>query len=515
MKKVDAAFKSREDNAKRDHINKLRGAVSQEDRQRFEREYRRDMTAIKGLKWEQYEVELAKERSARRGDSREPVQTTVPRIPRAQKTHTTNSNQHISDSKGKTKETHDYEPDGTWKVDTAKRIDSAFESLLNFTKETDGINFREGALGQMSCLRFEEEWKDVIAMIVALKKKEYNHELAEQRGSRGLASPSSRPSSKYPGLTQETSFPAPCLRAQEPRDYEPHERWKEELAKKIDAAFAPMVVDAKEDLASQLRKAVVTPEDRTRFEREYEKAMATVRGLKKEQYDFELAKERSARRWARGKPPTHSITTQTRSLSGQAPVEGGVLASNSISHTTSHPTGVYQSQRPSDERRRSDPYKTPASSSSTGPKESHSNVSSTTARIKKRPVTIEEVPDDVSIQSYLPDDGPILDLRENAGSKRQGKSSWKGATPERDPVLTTMFSEDASRLNNAMKEIGEAEMRFGGGSQRPQHTDSGHAFWFPPNLKTSAPMVSTRAETSHSRRPGDIGQRQGKWPGGA
>ncbi|KAF9041324.1 hypothetical protein BJ165DRAFT_1612892 [Panaeolus papilionaceus] len=124
-------------------------------------------------------------------------------------------------------------------------------------------------------------------------------------------------------------------------DYEPDEQWKADLWKQVESAFESMINDAKEDQAAQLRKAVVTPEERIRLEDEYKKAMATIKGLKKEQYEFELARERSARRWANGQPIPQAMSQLLRNE------QASIM--NTIKQTSS--TGEGASQSPVGERR--------------------------------------------------------------------------------------------------------------------------------------------------------------------
>ena len=87
-------------------------------------------------------------------------------------------------------------------------------------------------------------------------------------------------------------------------DCEPDDAWKEQLKKRIKEGLWSMVVDAKENYATELSKAPDTPEARMRLEVDYKEAMLTINGLASEQYKLELDRERNQRRWAAGVPMT-------------------------------------------------------------------------------------------------------------------------------------------------------------------------------------------------------------------
>ncbi|PPQ67746.1 hypothetical protein CVT26_007034 [Gymnopilus dilepis] len=92
------------------------------------------------------------------------------------------------------------------------------------------------------------------------------------------------------------------LRKSDASDFEPDEEWKRQLRERINKGLEAMKQDAKENQAAQLRKAPVSAEDRMRLEAEYKEAMKTIKLLGDEQYEVELERERSQRRWAAGAP---------------------------------------------------------------------------------------------------------------------------------------------------------------------------------------------------------------------
>jgi hypothetical protein len=87
-------------------------------------------------------------------------------------------------------------------------------------------------------------------------------------------------------------------------DCEPDDAWKQNLRKEIEEGLQSMVADAKENHATELSKAPVTPEACMRLEADYQQAMQTIKGLASEQYKIELDRERNQRRWTAGVPMT-------------------------------------------------------------------------------------------------------------------------------------------------------------------------------------------------------------------
>ena len=87
-------------------------------------------------------------------------------------------------------------------------------------------------------------------------------------------------------------------------DCEPDDAWKEQLRRRIQDDLQLMIVDANEDLATELGKAPDTPEARMRLEADYKQAIQTIYGLASEQYRLELDRERNQRRWTAGIPMT-------------------------------------------------------------------------------------------------------------------------------------------------------------------------------------------------------------------
>ena len=84
-------------------------------------------------------------------------------------------------------------------------------------------------------------------------------------------------------------------------DCEPDDAWKEQLRKRIEEGLQSMVIDAKDNHASELIKM---PEARMRLEADYKQAIQTIRNLASEQYKLELDRERNQRRWTAAVPMT-------------------------------------------------------------------------------------------------------------------------------------------------------------------------------------------------------------------
>ena len=87
-------------------------------------------------------------------------------------------------------------------------------------------------------------------------------------------------------------------------DFEPDNKWKEDLRKRIEEGFRPMVADLKDNHATELSNAPDTTEARIRLEADYKETMNKIRSLTNEQYIYELDRERNQRRWTAGVPMT-------------------------------------------------------------------------------------------------------------------------------------------------------------------------------------------------------------------
>jgi hypothetical protein len=85
-------------------------------------------------------------------------------------------------------------------------------------------------------------------------------------------------------------------------DFEPDEEWKSQVKKRIEDSLESMVSEVKEKQAAELRKAVVTPETRSRMAEDYKQAMNNIKATATKQYQVELDRERNQRRWSAGVP---------------------------------------------------------------------------------------------------------------------------------------------------------------------------------------------------------------------
>ncbi|KAF8157088.1 hypothetical protein B0H34DRAFT_859663 [Crassisporium funariophilum] len=124
-------------------------------------------------------------------------------------------------------------------------------------------------------------------------------------------------------------------------DFEPDEEWKRQLRKRIEEGLQSMVADAKESQAAELRRAVVSAEDRLRLEAEYKQAMHNIKSLANEQYQIELNREINQRRWTAGvpmRPGWTQILHEEQQLIMNSIKQSGAQSDNSARTVSESPT---------------------------------------------------------------------------------------------------------------------------------------------------------------------------------
>ncbi|KAH7882459.1 hypothetical protein F5I97DRAFT_1961905, partial [Phlebopus sp. FC_14] len=85
-----------------------------------------------------------------------------------------------------------------------------------------------------------------------------------------------------------------------PPDLEPDEDWKDRLRAEIEDGFRSMYDEARQSLADELAKRVVSAEEREEISKEHVTTIQNIRKLAAEQFNAALERERQERRWAAG-----------------------------------------------------------------------------------------------------------------------------------------------------------------------------------------------------------------------
>jgi hypothetical protein len=88
-------------------------------------------------------------------------------------------------------------------------------------------------------------------------------------------------------------------------DFEPDERWKLELRKRIETGLSPTVEKAKRDYINHIQAGIL---DKSIIDSDHEEFMNAVRRMAQEQYLVALERERQELRWACGEDVDSKLT---------------------------------------------------------------------------------------------------------------------------------------------------------------------------------------------------------------
>ncbi len=220
----------------------------------------------------------------------------------------------------------DIEPDDEWKQILKARIQSDLQSMASEVRQQSLADLHKSDAGPDDRKRLAADYKARLTTIKESAVEQYNMELEKERNKRrwmagepmhpgwsqSIAEEQqhafdslkhSRDMPVSPTHLQATfrSLSRASMRAPSPglfpdADFEPDEEWKQQRIARIRLGFQPKVQHAKDKKDLELHKSMLTPEDRKRIEDEYDARMANIDALSKDEYNFELEKERNKRR---------------------------------------------------------------------------------------------------------------------------------------------------------------------------------------------------------------------------
>lgn len=250
----------------------------------------------------------------------------------------------------------DIEPDEEWKLILKARIQTDLQSMASEVRQQSLAELRDSNPGPDDKKRLTEDYKARMTTIKESAVEQYNIELEKERNKRRwMAGEPMQPgwsqsiaeeqqhafdSLKHsrdmpvsPTHLQATfrSLSRASMRAPSPglfsdADFEPDEDWKKQRIARIRLGFQPKVQHARDKKDLELRKSMITPEDRKRIEDEYDARMANIDALSLDEFNFELDKERTRRRERRlhGDKGDHPVpedipwTTKSYSIDGES-----------------------------------------------------------------------------------------------------------------------------------------------------------------------------------------------------